>query len=312
MNSSPEPREDFQAEASSPSRPMLTMVGLGPPLEPEAPLLAGTTAYLEEEPGPVSEQRTLVGFPPASGPTADANASEPAETPNDAITAVASYDEVTVVTSKAALYSVPAETADVVELDDVELVESEPELKIFPPSLDSFVPPPRFSKGRLVVALNVAGIALGVGSLAWVLASGQPAETPPPAPQGNRPASVPARSPLREAPLAATPATEVVSVHELDVKPKANRTEPASAPALVPVDLDGPVEQAKAHESTLTITSRPPCNVVLDGRPLGLTPHTLSVSAGTHSVVFIHPVKGRKAMQIEATTGKTAVAAMTF
>jgi len=295
---------------------MLTMVGLGPPLEPEAAPLAGTTAYLEEEPGPVSEQRTLVGFPPASGPGADANAVEPEETPNDAITAVANYDEVTVVTSKAALYSVPAETADVVELDDVELVESEPELKIFPPSLDSFVPPPRFSRGRLVVALNVAGIALGVGSLAWVLLSRQPAESAPPVSHVIREPSVPARSPLPEAPLAeatsATEPTEVVSVHELDVKPKASRTEPVSAPAFVPVDLDRPVEEAKAESSTLTITSSPPCNVVLDGRPLGPTPHALKVSAGTHSVVFIHPVKGRKAMQIEATAGKTAVAAVTF
>jgi hypothetical protein len=43
-----------------------------------------------------------------------------------------------------------------------------------------------------------------------------------------------------------------------------------------------------------------------------MTPHEVTVSAGAHSVLFIHPTKGRKSVRVEAVTGKTAVATVTF
>ena len=58
-----------------------------------------------------------------------------------------------------------------------------------------------------------------------------------------------------------------------------------------------------------TVTVEPGQDV---GRPLGLTPHELGVSAGAHSVVFIHPIKGRRSMRIEAAAGKTALASVSF
>jgi len=124
------------------------------------------------------------------------------------------------------------------------------------------------------------------------------------------------------------PATDAVPVRELrargtEDRPSAPSSPPAptsvvpqpvvAAPVIpAPVDLDRvPGEVARAS-GKLSISSTPACNVVLDGRPLGPTPHEVTVSAGSHSVVFIHPSKGRKAMRVEAVPGKTAVAAMSF
>jgi hypothetical protein len=338
---------------------MLTMVGLGPPLERDEPLAAGTAAYLDEESVPESQERTLVGLPAAPEPPAVETVEEPEEAPNDATTMMESDDEVTVVRNapnewiaprsdfrteqpetvapeaavaeleaaepealvpEVAVAELEAAELEAVQREAAELVEPEPELRIFAPSLDSFVPPRRFSRGRVVIALNVLGIAAGVGAVAWVLAT-RPA--PSSASRANVPVVRETSAPYipREAlaPVAATPAfsaapaTEVVSVDDLDVKPKTTKTQPISVGApVVPVDLDEPAEPAKAGSGTLTITSTPPCNVVLDGRPLGPTPHTISVSAGPHSVVFIHPSKGRKSMQVDAAAGKTAVASVTF
>lgn len=64
---------------------------------------------------------------------------------------------------------------------------------------------------------------------------------------------------------------------------------------------------------TLNINSIPVANVVLDGRPVGSTPLVgLKVSAGPHSVVFIHPEKGRKASGTTVKAGATATVAVRF
>jgi hypothetical protein len=54
-------------------------------------------------------------------------------------------------------------------------------------------------------------------------------------------------------------------------------------------------------------------NVILDGKPLGTTPKTgLSVPAGNHTVVFVHPEHGRKARSVKVEAGKSATAAVRF
>lgn len=66
-------------------------------------------------------------------------------------------------------------------------------------------------------------------------------------------------------------------------------------------------------QALLTLTSTPPSNVILDGRPLGKTPKiNYPVDAGTHSVVFVHPEKGRRATSIKAAAGKTTRVAAKF
>jgi len=78
---------------------------------------------------------------------------------------------------------------------------------------------------------------------------------------------------------------------------------PAAAPA------PGP---ATAGNATLTFMSDPPSNLVLDGRPLGKTPKTASVPAGTHTVLFIHPEFGRKAKSIPVAAGQKATVKVKF
>ena len=122
------------------------------------------------------------------------------------------------------------------------------------------------------------------------------------------------------APKSAVPASPAATP---PASPPLNLTAAASPPFLaklrtaapVPaakVDLDTPEPTPAVTLSKLTITSTPPSNVVVDGRPLGSTPRELQVSAGEHSIVFIHPTKGRKSVQVRAQGGKAAVASVKF
>lgn len=62
---------------------------------------------------------------------------------------------------------------------------------------------------------------------------------------------------------------------------------------------------------TLNINSIPVSNVVLDGRPLGGTPKLgISVSAGSHSVTFVHPEYGKKSTGTTCKAGETKTVAM--
>ena len=63
----------------------------------------------------------------------------------------------------------------------------------------------------------------------------------------------------------------------------------------------------------LNINSIPVSNVILDGRPLGSTPKIgVSVSPGSHTVVFVHPTHGRKVSSVNVPAGGTATAAVRF
>jgi serine/threonine-protein kinase len=68
-----------------------------------------------------------------------------------------------------------------------------------------------------------------------------------------------------------------------------------------------------AGQGTLNINSIPQSNVLLDGRPLGKTPKAgVSVSGGSHTVVFIHPEHGRKQVVVTVIPGRAATAAVRF
>jgi serine/threonine-protein kinase len=71
--------------------------------------------------------------------------------------------------------------------------------------------------------------------------------------------------------------------------------------------------RAPSGAAKLNINSIPVSNVLLDGRPLGSTPKIgLSVSPGTHTVVFVHPEKGRKVKTVTVAAGGTATAVVRF
>ena len=65
--------------------------------------------------------------------------------------------------------------------------------------------------------------------------------------------------------------------------------------------------------SRLNLNSIPVSSVILDGRPLGPTPKIgISVSAGTHTVVFVHAQFGRKVQTVTVEAGETKTAAVRF
>ena len=68
-----------------------------------------------------------------------------------------------------------------------------------------------------------------------------------------------------------------------------------------------------AGQGTLNCNSIPVSNVIVDGRPLGSTPKMgLSVPAGTHTVVFVHPEHGRKVVTVSVGSGQAATASVRF
>lgn len=72
-----------------------------------------------------------------------------------------------------------------------------------------------------------------------------------------------------------------------------------------------PAPAAAGGTCTLNINSIPVSNVVLDGRPLGGTPKLgVSASAGSHTVVFVHPEYGKKSTQTTCKAGETKTVAM--
>ncbi|MDQ2647344.1 MAG: PEGA domain-containing protein [Myxococcota bacterium] len=77
-----------------------------------------------------------------------------------------------------------------------------------------------------------------------------------------------------------------------------------SAPA-APPRTSGGGSEAKSGKAKLNFNSIPSSNVILDGKPLGPTPKSASVDPGMHTVIFVHPEKGRKAKGVNASAGKT-------
>lgn len=80
------------------------------------------------------------------------------------------------------------------------------------------------------------------------------------------------------------------------------RSSGAAARAAAPA----PAPAAKAGVAKLNISSVPPSNVILDGKPLGGTPKNgITVEPGMHTVIFVHPEHGRKAKGVNAQLGRT-------
>ena len=73
-----------------------------------------------------------------------------------------------------------------------------------------------------------------------------------------------------------------------------------------------PSSPAPVSTATLQLTSTPPSNVLLDGKPLGTTPlRDVTVEPGTHRVIFIHGAE-RKPKQVEASPGSNQTVSVNF
>jgi hypothetical protein len=75
----------------------------------------------------------------------------------------------------------------------------------------------------------------------------------------------------------------------------------------------GTSSRGSAGQGTLNINSIPVSNIILDGKPIGSTPKlAVKVSAGRHTVVFVHPQHGRKTSSVNVAAGGSATAAVRF
>jgi hypothetical protein len=121
-----------------------------------------------------------------------------------------------------------------------------------------------------------------------------------------------AREPAAEAkaqPKTATPNLPAAAV------PAALKA-PAAAPASEPVGAAAAKPEpaavvANPAKGTLHINAVPAANVAIDGRPLGMTPKIVRLSAGTHRVALIGP-GGRRSQTVNVAAGQTASVAVKF
>jgi hypothetical protein len=94
----------------------------------------------------------------------------------------------------------------------------------------------------------------------------------------------------------------------------ARRPRPAgAAPGTEGSEPEEPAPQPEpVGMATLQLTSTPPSNVLLDGKPLGTTPlRDVSVEPGSHRVIFIYGAE-RKPKTIEASAGSNQTVSVSF
>jgi hypothetical protein len=90
----------------------------------------------------------------------------------------------------------------------------------------------------------------------------------------------------------------------------APRAAPASAPPAAPSQPSSESSSSEGGQAFLNINSIPASSVILDGKPIGSTPKLkYTVSAGTHSVVFVNPDQNfRKQVSVTVAAGETKAA----
>lgn len=172
---------------------------------------------------------------------------------------------------------------------------------------------PRLS-GMLAGAGLGAAASIGlVALLAWrAPAQSVPETTPVTIAPATQPAVVvEARAASQEetgpaiAELPAAPAAAPVAPSER------RTTRASSSVTALPVKLEEEtvVEGARGM---LRVSSLPSAHVVLDGRPIGMTPKLVPVSAGEHTVLFVHPELGRRTMRVSVENDAKAEAFTRF
>ncbi len=87
----------------------------------------------------------------------------------------------------------------------------------------------------------------------------------------------------------------------------------AAAVPLTQASRSAAAGSGAGEPGTLNLSSNPPSNVVLDGRPLGITPRSgIRVKPGPHQVVFIHPKHGRKNARANVKPGAVSNVSVRF
>lgn len=109
------------------------------------------------------------------------------------------------------------------------------------------------------------------------------------------PSTVDAAS-IVETPRSAASSTTALRNEALEVAPHHTSSKEASGESL----------------GTLEISSNPPSGLILDGKPLGIGPRVMRVPTGTHTVLFVHPERGRMSVTVNVRAGRTTNASANF
>jgi hypothetical protein len=179
-------------------------------------------------------------------------------------------------------------------------------------------------------AIAVPAVLLA-GAAALVFVRGRAPDSPPKA-KLSRPIIVAPPPPAAEA--IEPPPVETPPAPSLDPAEEHGEVRPSAAPsqsargaehapiriAALPVklpELSSPVFVDRSSDTdvnvgTINVTSNPPASVVLDGRPLGKAPVVVRVPAGVHSLLFIHPLYGRRSRSVSVSPGMTVGASTEF
>ena len=195
---------------------------------------------------------------------------------------------------------------------------------------------PRSFRGRKLGPWAVAAPALLLVAIVALIALRGFAPSAPHGPAASQPVNAVVARPPQDVPPppaeVAPPPAEVAPPVDLVTKvdtaivpeatvstERARVASPVVASAL-PVQLNElpppPVvdmsSNADANVGALNVTSNPPANVVLDGRPLGKAPRVVKVPAGVHTVMFIHPLYGRRTLSVNVGPNATTSASAEF
>ncbi|MEO6601635.1 MAG: PEGA domain-containing protein [Polyangiaceae bacterium] len=110
--------------------------------------------------------------------------------------------------------------------------------------------------------------------------------------------------------LAAGEAPAPASTFNLATSPTPATRAP-TAPATTPTPAATP--KAASGNGTISMNAIPASNVLLDGKPMGQTPRTgVSVTPGSHTVVFVNSEHGRKAKTVTVDAGKSVSVVVRF
>lgn len=111
-----------------------------------------------------------------------------------------------------------------------------------------------------------------------------------------------------ESPVVDAPNTHPKEEEHTSARPSAlAREKPLVATSQISSKFKG-----KEGLGALDLSSNPPASLVLDGRPLGRTPRVVQLSSGPHTVVFVHPERGRMSVTVNVRAGRTTNASANF
>ena len=118
----------------------------------------------------------------------------------------------------------------------------------------------------------------------------------------------------------ATATSPETSAADLFITPLPEAPQPAPPPATVQREQSPELAPRRASTKStgagplgaLEITSNPPAGVVLDGRPLGKAPRVVQLPSGPHTVLFVHPERGRLSVTVNVRAGRTTNASADF